>query len=690
MKGLGILVLMLTLAVSTTVPQPTTRKDNVTETINGVSIADPYRWLEDQDSPETRAWIDAQNKYSHAIFEQQPHRDEMRKRFSELLKIDAIGTPVELGGRYFFTKRLATQDLPVLYMRKGITGADQVLLDPHTLSKDHTTSAGFLEISRDGTIVVYFVRQGGEDQVTPHFLDVDTLQEVPVQLPKATYTSFEMMPDKSGVYYSTLDKNGSGVFYHPRGGAAGEDRAIFCGDMGAQTICSVQLSEDGRYLAIQVSHGASNDRTDIFVKDLSIKDLSREGAPAPVVTGIDASFDPHFAGHRLYLTTNWKAPRSRVIAVDLEHPAQSNWKEVIPEADVPLDSASAIGGKLFATYLHNAATQIKVFDGDGKYLRDVSLPSIGTASISGRWEKSEAWLSFQSFHVPPTSYRYDTGKDERSVWAELKVPVRSDDFELKQVWYESKDKTKVPMFLLYRKGIKLDGTHPVYLTGYGGFRANMLPAFSSTAIFWAEQGGVFALPSLRGGAEFGEDWHKAGMLDKKQNVFDDFIGAAEYLVKAKYTSPAHLTISGGSNGGLLVGAMMTQRPDLFRAVMCSFPLLDMVRYQKFLIAKLWVPEYGSSDDPKQFPYIYAYSPYHHVKAGTKYPAVLLVTGDADTRVDPLHARKMTAMVQAANAGTRPIVLDYETKSGHSGGQPLSKIIEDQVNRIGFLLDQCAK
>ena len=681
MRGLAISMLLLALAAG----PPATRKDNVTETIQGVSITDPYRWLEDQNSPETRAWIQSQNEYSRAIFSQQPGREELRRRFTELYKIDSIGSPTERGGRYFFSKRLAAQDLGVIYVRKGLQGKDEALVDPHSMSADHTTSVGLLKVAKDGRTIVYSVRQGGEDETTPHFLDVETRQELAEHLPKAHYISFEMLPDQSGVYYSTLSKKGSVVYFHPKGGDPGADQAVFCQDRSPDVVCGVDISENGRYLLIQAGHGSSNDRTEIYVQD-----LAQHGKLVPIVSGIDASFNGEIAGDRLFLYTNWKAPKSRVLAVDLNHPAQENWKEVIPEGEFALDGVNFIGGKIFANYTRNAATQIKVFDGQGKYLRDVSLPALGSGGIYGRWESSEAWLGFSSFHIPPTSYRYDADKDTRTVWAELKVPVKSDDFELKQVWYESKDKTKVPMFLLHRKGIKLDGSHPVYLTGYGGFRANMTPSFSGRAVVWAEHDGVFALPNLRGGAEFGEAWHEAGMLAKKQNVFDDFIGAGEWLIKNGYTSPAHLAISGGSNGGLLVGAAVTQRPDLFGAVMCSFPLLDMLRYQKFLIAQLWVPEYGSSDDPKQFPILYAYSPYHRVKAGTKYPAVLFVTGDADTRVDPLHARKMTALMQAANGSDRPIMLDYELKSGHSGGQPLSQQIENDVNRTGFLLTQCSR
>ena len=347
---------------------------------------------------------------------------------------------------------------------------------------------------------------------------------------------------------------------------------------------------------------------------------------------------------------------------------------------------SLAGGSVFVNYLREVRSSVKVFNGDGKPLRDIVFPSLGTVgSVYGRWNSGEAFFQFTSFHIPTTIYRYGVADGKQEVWARLNVPIQSDTIDVKQVWYESKDRTRIPMFLVHRKGLKLDGSHPTLLYGYGGFTQSLTPTFTPRAALWVERGGVFAMPNLRGGGEFGESWHKAGMLDKKQNVFDDFIAAAEWLVKNRYTQSSRLAISGGSNGGLLVGAALTQRPELFRAVVCSYPLLDMVRYHKFLIAKFWVPEYGSADDPQQFKFIHAYSPYHHVVAGTKYPAVLLITGDADTRVAPLHARKMAALLQSATGSDRPVLLHYDTKAGHVGGTaPVSKRIEELADELSFL------
>jgi prolyl oligopeptidase len=383
--------------------------------------------------------------------------------------------------------------------------------------------------------------------------------------------------------------------------------------------------------------------------------------------------------------TNWKAPMWRVFAVDLKNPARDRWREIIPETDARLEGIVLAGGKLFADYTRSAVAQLKIFEPSGKPAGEIKLPGLGTVSgFTGRWGSREVFFSFESFAAPFAVYRFDVEKGSREVWARSHVPFDGSAFEVKQVWYESKDKTRIPMFLFHKKGIKLDGSHRTLLTGYGGFDVSETPSFSAEAAVWVERGGIYAQANMRGGGEFGEAWHHAGMLGNKQNVFDDFIAAGEWLVANGYTKPARLAIIGTSNGGLLMGAALTQRPDLFGAVVCRYPLLDMLRFQKFLVAQWWVPEYGSSDDAGQFPYLYAYSPYHHVVPGTKYPAVLFVTGDGDTRVAPLHARKMAARLQAATSSGRPVLLLYDTKSGHSGGRPVGKLIEEQTNELSFL------
>ncbi len=660
---------------------PSTRAGDVKESFGNIEIADPYRWLEEQTAPETRAWIDEQNKYSEAFLRAFPGRDAIQRRVTELLKIDTIGVPQERGGRYFFTKRLADQDLPVLYVRKGAGGKDEVLLDPHPLSADHRTSITLLDVTEDGNLIAYGVRQGGEDEVTVKFLDVSTRKELADVLPRARYSGVALKNDRSGVFFSRQEKEGPRVFFHAMGGDVSKDEKLFGDGYGPEKGIGVGLSDDNRYLLINVWHGSAATKTEVYVRD-----LAAGGPIVPIVNDIEARFSPDIAGDTLYLQTNWQAPNGRVLAVDLKNPARDKWKEVVPAGSASIQGVSTIGGRLFVRYLENVLPRIRIFDAQGKPRGEISFPSVGSASgLRGEWGKNEAFFTFSSFVTPMTIYRYDVAKGTREVWAKESVPIAGDRFEVKQVRYASKDGTQIPMFIVHRKGLRLDGSSPALLTGYGGFNLSETPAFSARAALWVENGGVYALPNLRGGGEFGEEWHKAGMLEKKQNVFDDFIGAAQWLISSGYTSASRLAISGGSNGGLLVGAALTQHPDLFAAVVCSYPLLDMVRYQKFLVAGYWVPEYGSGDNPEQFPFLYAYSPYHHVKAGTKYPAVLFITGDSDTRVAPLHARKMAALLQASTGSDRPILLHYDTKAGHSGGAtPVTKRIEDLSDELSFL------
>ena len=662
---------------------PATRIDNVTETLHGVTITDPYRWLEDQNSPETRAWINAQNDYTASMLGNLPVRDRIRARLTQLLKIDTISAPRARGGRYFFSKRRSDQNQSVLYVRNGLKGEDEVLIDPNTMSADQTTSVQIQDISEDGKLMAYGIRQGGEDEVTIKLLNVDTRTDIPDRLPKGRI-AVSLKPDKSGFYYSRFTNNvGGRVFYHAMGSDVSKDVEVFGKGYSPQVFVGANVSPDGQYLFLFATHGSAGDKTEIYFQD-----LKTNGPITPLVNDISASFSPDIAGDHLFLLTNWNAPNRRIFDVDLKKPGRDNWREIIHEGPSVINGVSAVGGKLFVNYLENVATKIKVFDPSGKQIREIDFPTIGTSSgMIGDWDRDEGFFTFSSFAQPNTIYHYSVASGQQEVFARINVPVQSDQIEVKQVWYESKDKTKIPMFLVYRKGLKLDGNNPVFLTGYGGFNVSLTPGFSSLAAFCAESGGVYAVPNLRGGGEFGEKWHKAGMLSNKQNVFDDFIGAAEWLISNKYTNKSRLAISGGSNGGLLVGAAMTQRPDLFQAVVCSYPLLDMIRYQDFLIARFWVPEYGSSENADQFKYIYAYSPYQHVKKGEKYPAVLFVTGDADTRVAPLHARKMAALVQASTASDRPVLLHYSTKAGHSGGLPVTQQIEDQTDELSFLFWQ---
>jgi prolyl oligopeptidase len=666
-----------------TTAAPRTRRVEVREKVHGVEIVDSYRWLEDQRSADTRAWIDAQNAHTQSLLSGRPDRGALAQRLGELLRVEATGIPRKEGGRYFFSRRRPDQDLFVIYTRRDLEGPDEVLLDPHALSADHRTSVNLLDVSPDGTRVVYGVREGGEDEVTVKMLDVDTRQDVGEALPKGRYSGVALTADHRTLYYSRLTPQGPRVFRHALGTDPAGDVKIFGDGYERDKIISVGLSEDHRYLVLAVFHGAAGPQSEVYVQD-----LAKGGPLVTIVNDLEARFFPDVAGDQLYLRTDWKAPNGRVMVVDLKDPLRDRWREVIPESKAVLQSLSLAGGRLCVNYLEDVKSRVRLFEPSGALVREIEFPAVGTVGgMVGRWDSPEAFFAFSSFHVPTTIYRYDVKAGTQSAWARLAVPIESDRFELSQVWYASKDGTRVPMFLLHRKGLVRDGTNPVLLTGYGGFLASLTPGFAPRAALWVEAGGVYAVPNLRGGGEFGETWHRAGMLEKKQNVFDDFIGAAEWLVANGYSKPARIAISGGSNGGLLVGAALTQRPDLFGAVVCSYPLLDMVRYHQFLVGRYWIPEYGTAENPAQFKVLHAYSPYHHVRHGAKYPAVLFVSGDADTRVDPLHARKMAALLQSSTASDKPVLLHYDTKAGHSGGTPLTKQIEDLTDELSFLFWQ---
>ncbi len=662
---------------------PPTKQVTVIDTLHGVAIPDPYRWLEDQEAADTREWIDAQNGYTESLLDQVPGRDKLKQQLTELMKIDFVGTPTARNGRYFFSKRLKDQDLSVIYMREGLDGEDQVLIDPHPMSEDHRTSVNLLGVSDDGKLLVYGIRQGGQDELEVRFFDVDQRRDLPDRLERGRYYGISLTPDNKGFYYTHFTFMGGRVYYHEFGTDPANDESIFGEGYGPDKLVGAGLSDDGRYLGLVVMHGSAATKTEIYFKD-----LEKDGPIETLVNDIDARFMPSIAGDYLLLQTNWDAPNGRVFRVAMGSRARENWLEIIPERDAPIQGMTTAGGKIFVQYLDNVIPRVEIFDIDGNSHGAIAFEKLGSVNdVAGRWDSNEAFFSYSSFAIPSTIYRYDVAAGERQVWSKLDVPIDADEFEVKQVWYESKDGTKVPMFVVHKKDLPLNGENPTYLTGYGGFNSSSTPRFSATAVLAVEQGMVYAVANLRGGGEFGEEWHRAGMLEKKQNVFDDFIAAAEWLIENDYTSSDRLAIRGGSNGGLLVGAAVTQRPDLFGAVICTYPLLDMVRYHKFLVARFWVSEYGSADDPEQFDYIYKYSPYHNVKPGTEYPATLFITGDSDTRVAPLHARKMTALMQAATGWDRPILLKYDTKAGHSGGTPVAQQIEDQTDIFAFLMWQ---
>ena len=665
------------------VPPPLTERHEVVETRYGVEIKDPYRWLEDQEAPETRAWIDRQNAYADALLTPLAGRDELEALAARVLEVDAIGLPSERGGRYFYSKRRADQDLSVLYVRDGLDGDDRVLIDPHPMSPDHTVSVSYLDISRDGRLVAYAVREGGVDEVSIHLLDVETGKDLGDRLPTARYGGVNLTPDKTGFYYERYGDVTPRVMFHTMGTEPSADTQLFGDGYELHHIPVSRLSDDGRWLLVHMIDGSSGPT------EIHLKDLTTDAPFTAVITdGVTESW-AEFAGDQLVVTTNLEAPNKRVMVADPRHPAVDQWREIIPERDdVVIQEARALGGRLAVSYLQDVQPRMAIHEMSGAYVRDITFDTLGSVGGgAGRWMSDEAFFTFQSYHRPNTIYRYDVASGTRTVWAQIEVPIDTSQYRVTQTWFASKDGTRVPMFVTHRVDVVLDGTNPTLLTGYGGFNLSQTPAFSSLAAVWLESGGVFAEANMRGGGEFGEAWHRDGMLERKQHVFDDFIAAAEHLIAAGYTSSEHLAIRGGSNGGLLVGVVSNQRPDLFGAVVCTYPLLDMVRYHQFLVASFWVPEYGSSDDPDQFAYLVDYSPYHNVDETARYPATLYITGDGDTRVAPLHGRKMAALMQVTHGDRTPILLRYHTDAGHSGGQPVSQQIEEMVDTVSFLLWQ---
>lgn len=682
MNNALILAGVAALAIPTFAAPPPTMKKPVEETLHGVKLVDPYRWLEDQDAPETRTWLKEQMAHTKSVIERYPGRDALMKRATELNRAEALTTPSQRNGRYFFRRRAADAEQHVVITRQGFNGQDEVLLDPARFSKDPNTSIVIEDISLDAALVAYGIREGGKDEIRVRFRQVATKEDLRDELPEARYMSVSIKPDKSGYFYATSGDDKPRVyernFDEPHPG-----REIFGQQYGAKNLMYTYLSDDGRWLVIVVIEGSAADKVEVFVKD-----AKANGPIRPLITGIPARFQAFPAGDRFFVMTNHKSARNRIVEVDPAKPQPEYWREVIPEQRYVMDGFAAVGGRLLVLALEDVKSKLLAYLPSGKLERELPLPAIGSvSSLSGEWGNPELFYSFMSFHIPQSIYRADLQAKTQSVWNHTKLPIDSASLELKQVFYSSKDGTKVPMFLLHKKGLKLDGTAPALLTGYGGFMVSNTPALSVTAVMWAERGGVFALANLRGGGEYGEEWHKAGMLANKQNVFDDFIAASEWLIASKHTSAKKLGIYGGSNGGLLVGAAMVQRPELYQAVVCAVPLLDMLRYDKFLVARFWVPEYGTVDNAEQFPYLLKYSPYHNVKKGTKYPAVMFKTGDGDTRVAPLHARKMTALVQEATASDRPVVLLYDMKAGHSAGMGVTQKIEETADIMQFLSGQ---
>ena len=687
-----VLLVPLASATGESLIYPATRTVDQVDTFFGTRVTDPYRWLEDEKDPEVQRWVEAQNAVTQGYLERIPFRDAVAKRLTELLDYQRVGLPVKRGEWVFFSKNTGLQNQSVLYKQSGLQGEPSVLLDPNLLSKDGTISISATGSSRDGRLFAYGLSQSGSDWQTLHVRDVATGQDREDKLERCRFTSIAWAPDASGFWYSRYPEPGSvakeeeefwnSLYFHRLGDPQSKDRKVYwradckeCGASGATT-------DDGRWLLVTGWKGTAPEN------ELYVQNLAQAGAAIePLFTGFDASWEPiETVGDKLYLLTDKDAPRKRVVVVDLA--GDRTPRTVIPEGQDVLEKAAIANDQLMLSSMHDAHDRLRAYSLAGELLHEVELPTVGSiGSLSGSPDDPDLFVSFTSFLFPTQNYRYDFAKGRLDLYQAAEIDFDRDAYVAHQVFYDSKDGTKVPMFLVHRRDIRLDGNNPVLLYGYGGFNVSMTPGFSTSRLFWLEQGGVYALANLRGGGEYGEEWHKAGTLERKQNVFDDFIAAAEWLIDNDYTRPERLVIEGGSNGGLLTAACSLQRPDLYGAVLCRVPVIDMLRYHLFTIGSYWKPDYGDPANPDHFKALLAYSPAHNVKPGLRYPAMLITTADTDTRVHPMHAKKFAAALQPAQAGDAPILLRVETKAGHGGGKPTSKIIEEGADLYGFAMYQ---
>ncbi|MBL1174281.1 MAG: S9 family peptidase [Pantanalinema sp. GBBB05] len=672
---------------------PVTQQVKQIDDYHGVKVADPYRWLEDPDAPETRQWIEAQNQLTFDYLSQIPQRAAIQQRLTNLWDFEKYGIPFKQGDRYFYSKNDGLQNQSVLYTLKSLDATPTVLLDPNKLSEDGTVALSGIAVSEDGQRLAYGLSISGSDWQEWKVRDVETGHDLDDRVQWVKFSGASWTHDGEGFFYSRYDAPNEKtkledvnyfqkLYYHRLGTPQSDDVLIYERSDKKDWGFNGGVTEDGRYLIVSVWLG-TDPRNLVFYKDLSAAD-------APVVELITA-FEAAYSfidndGNHFWFSTDLDAPRGRVIEIDITQPDRAHWQEIIPQVTETLQGASVLNNWFVLSYLKDARSQIKIVDLQGKFIREVALPGIGSAGgFGGKRYDTETFYAFTSFTAPTTIYRYNLMTGESTLYRQPQVDFNPDDYETEQIFYASKDGTQVPMFIVHKKGLKRDGTNPTYLYAYGGFGASITPSFSVSSLIWMEMGGIYAIPNLRGGGEYGEDWHQAGMKLKKQNVFDDFIAAAEWLIEHHYTSSKKLAIAGGSNGGLLVGACMTQRPDLFAAALPAVGVMDMLRFHKFTIGWAWMSEYGSPDDPEEFKALYAYSPLHNLKPNTAYPATLITTADHDDRVVPAHSFKFAAALQAVQQGHAPALIRIETKAGHGAGKPTAKLIEEAADRWAFLV-----
>ena len=673
---------------------PKARKADQVDDYHGTKVADPYRWMEDTPlNAETQAWIEAQNKLTNSYLATIPEREKIKNRLTELWNYERYSSPSKIAdGFYIYSKNDGLQNQSVWYRAKSIDDPGTVFFDPNKLSADGTVALGGSSFTDDGKIWAYSISKSGSDRREWKFMDVATGNHLPDTLAPNRYGSFSWLKDKSGFFYGSYAPVEKGqelkattyfqkLYFHKMGTPQSEDYVVYERPDNKEYFVGGRVSEDGNWLIITVGKGTENMNMVYF------KNLTMEKAPIiPIIEDLKNSWS--FLGNDgsvFYFVTDKDAPRSKIVKIDALA-QDKGWTEVVPESADTLNGVSFINNQFVLNYMKDAATRIKIYETTGKWVRDVELPGIGSAGgFGGRRHYTEAFYTYSSFNAPPTIYRYDMKTGKSTEFRRAGAKVDPEQFEVKQVFYKSKDGTRVPMFISYKKGIKLDGTNPTLLYGYGGFNVPSTPGFSISRIAWMEMGGIYALACIRGGSEYGKEWWKGGSRLNKQNVFDDFIAAGEYLIANKYTSTPKLAIQGGSNGGLLVGAVLNQRPDLFGAALPAVGVMDMLRFTKFTIGWAWTSDYGSPDDPTDFKAMYAYSPYHQAKPGTKYPATLITTADHDDRVFPAHSFKYAAAMQAAQAGDAPVLIRIETKAGHGAGKPTSKQIEELADIYGFLV-----
>ncbi|MGC1195975.1 MAG: prolyl oligopeptidase family serine peptidase [Geitlerinemataceae cyanobacterium] len=669
---------------------PETRKIDRVDEYHGVTVADPYRWLEDPDSDETKAWVDAQNRVTFGYLEQIPQRDRLKERITQLWNYEKYSTPFKEGNRYFYFKNDGLQNQSVLYVLPSLDGEPRVLLDPNTLSEDGTVALSSYAISEDGNFLAYGLSSSGSDWQEWKVRDIETGEDLADRLQWIKFSGASWTHDNRGFFYSRYDEPNEStqyedinyfqkLYYHRLGTEQSEDLLIYDRPDEKEWGFRGFVTEDGNYLIISVWKG-TEPKNLLFYKDLTTSD-------SPVLELI-SEFEAEYSfidneGSVFWFRTDLDAPRGRLIAIDTE---TSEPTEIIPQTDDVLEGVGVLNNQFITSYLKDARSQVKIFHLDGSFVREVNLPGIGSVGgFGGKRHDTETFYSFTGFTAPRTIYRYDFTTGESTVFRQPNVDFDPTEYTTQQIFYTSKDGTRVPMFITHKKELELNGKNPTYLYGYGGFNISLTPSFSVGQLVWMELGGVLAIPNLRGGGEYGEAWHQAGTKLKKQNVFDDFIAAAEWLIANGYTNAGQLAIGGGSNGGLLVGACMTQRPDLFAAALPAVGVLDMLRFHKFTIGWAWCSDYGSPDNPEEFNALYAYSPLHNLKPGTAYPATMITTADHDDRVVPAHSFKFAAALQAADGGQNPLLIRIETKAGHGAGKPTAKVIEEIADKWGFLV-----